>query len=182
MASYKRNIFIINPKFQFRISFLICSLFLILTIIYPLTIYELINTLIDQFPSKKLKLSQSRDSLLMILILIQVGMLGLIFVISIFVSHKIAGPMYKLKIFLRNIREKEKLNTIFFRKGDYFPEIADEINQTLNMLKDQRSEDFKYLEDISSYMANLALAIPDDKKPVLEEIQRKLTEIQTRYS
>lgn len=181
MASYKRNIFIINPKFQFRISFFLCFLVFISTIFYPVTIYEIIESFIEATPSKAASLEETRTMLFLILGLVQVGVLGLIFVCTIFVSHKIAGPMYKLKNYLISIRNQEHFGPVFFRKGDYFPEIADELNETLSAISAKRSEDFAYLDEVNSYIANLSLVVPDDKKPVLEEIQRKILEIQNRY-
>lgn len=181
MATYKRSIFIINPRFQFKLSFLVCFLVLVATVIYPITIYELVESLIKIAPEKAEVLAETRQSLFWILALVQAGLLGLIFVSMIFVSHKIAGPMYKLKTYLASVRGSDHFSPVFFRKGDYFLDLADEVNETLSQISSKRSEDFAYLDEINSYIANLSLVVPDDKKPVLHEIQRKLLEIQNRY-
>jgi hypothetical protein len=96
-------------------------------------------------------------------------------------SHKIAGPLYKLQNYLRDIREGGDVKSLFFRDGDHFHEIAEEVSQTMEYFSKQREKDFSYLDEVSSYIANLALVVPEDKKPVLNEIQSKLSEIQTRY-
>ncbi|MEX0799286.1 MAG: hypothetical protein WD025_07560 [Bacteriovoracaceae bacterium] len=88
--------------------------------------------------------------------------------------------MYKLQKHLENIRSGGEVKPVFFRTGDNFQEIADEINLTLEYFVDQRQEDFSYLEEISAYMANLSLVVPEDKKPVLAEIQSNLSKIQSR--
>jgi hypothetical protein len=181
LATYKRSIFIINPKFQFKLSFLVCFLVLVATTIYPITIYELVESFIKIAPEKAEVLAKTRENLFWVLALVQAGVLGLIFISMIFVSHKIAGPMYKLKTYLSSVRKSDQFSPVFFRNGDYFLDVADEVNETLSHISSKRNEDFAYLDEINSYIANLSLVVPDDKKPVLHKIQKKLLEIQNRH-
>ena len=55
------------------------------------------------------------------------------------------------------------------------------MNETLEFFVNQRQEDFAYLDEVSAYINNLALVVPEDKKPVLNEIQSNLAKIQSRY-
>ena len=181
MAIYKRSIFIINPTFQYKFAFVICSLVLLVSIIYPITIYDLYEKVILLQPASESKLEESRTNLLYLLFILEFAFIGIVFVVSIFMSHKIAGPLYKLQNYLRDIREGGDVKTLFFRDGDNFHEIADEVTQTMEFFSNQRENDFAYLDEVSSYIANLALVVPEDKKPVLNEIQSKLSEIQTRF-
>lgn len=179
--AYKRSIFVINPKFQYKFSIFICSIVFLSCLIYPLTIYDVYDQIISLQPSLSGKLEESRSMLLIILAAIQFSILGIIFVLSIFMSHKIAGPMYKMTNYLKNIQKGEKVEVLTFRNGDNFQEVAEQLNSTLNYLVDQRDADFATLEEIASYISNLSLVLPEDKKPVLEEILSKLAQIQNRY-
>jgi len=132
-------------------------------------------------PQNTMKLEESRMSLLILLAVLEVAFVGIVFVLSIFMSHKIAGPLYKLQNYLRDIREGGEIKTLFFREGDHFHEIANDITETMEYFNQQRHDDFEYLNEVSSYIANLALVVPEDKKPVLNEIQSKLSEIQSRF-
>lgn len=181
MAVYKRSIFIINPAFQYKFAFVICSLVLLVSLVYPITIYDLYEKVMILQPGNEDRLEESRTNLLQLLFILEFAFVGIVFVLSIFMSHKIAGPLYKLQNYLRDIREGGEVKTLFFRNGDNFHEIADEVTQTMEYFANQREEDFAYLEDVSSYIANLSLVVPEDKKPVLNEIQSKLSEIQSRY-
>jgi signal transduction histidine kinase len=116
------------------------------------------------------------------LTLAQLALLGIVFVMSLFMSHKIAGPMYKLKNHITNLRSGRKYDHLFFRKGDNFPEIADEFNQFVDHLKAQHAHDTEYLSEVSSYINNLSLVVPEDKKPVIKEILSKIAEMQNRFS
>ena len=148
---------------------------------YPWTIYDLYEKIIMLNPTDSNTLTESRKSLLILLGLIQIGFVGLIFIVCIFLSHKIAGPIYKLQKYLRDIRMGGPITNLWFRNGDNFPEIAEEVNEVMEFFVQQRIDDFAYLEEVSSYIANLSLIVPEDKKPVLNEIISKLAEIQARY-
>lgn len=181
MAFYKRNIFVTKPAFQYKFAVFVCFLALLTSVIYPWTIYDLYEKIILLNPSNSSSIEQNRQSLLLLLALIEFGILGVTFIVCIFISHKIAGPLYKLQNFLSAIRHGGPVSNLSFRKGDNFPEIAEEINQTIEYFVQQRHNDFAQLDEVSTYIANLALVVPEDKKPVLNEILSKLAQIQARY-
>ncbi len=181
MAIYKRTIFVINPKFQYYFAFVICSLVFIASLIYPFTIYDLYAKVIALQPDRAQELLANRQNLLTLLMILQVAFVGVVFVVCIFLSHKIAGPLHKLKNYLLNIRQGGEITPLYFRKGDNFHDVADEVSLTMEYFNEQRSQDFGYLEEVSSFIANLSLVVPEDKKPILNEIQRRLSEIQSRY-
>jgi hypothetical protein len=51
--------------------------------------------------------------------------------ITIFISHKMVGPIYKLKNFLFAVNNGEKPEKLEFRKGDFFSDLPELVNQTL---------------------------------------------------
>ena len=59
----------------------------------------------------------------------------LVTLLSAYLFHKIAGPMYHLKIHLEKILSGGSTTELHFRKGDRFQEIANMLNQVLK--KDQ---------------------------------------------
>lgn len=185
MAGYKRRTYLINPEFQIKFSLYVCGLVFISSIIYPLTIYDLITNFIGFVASKNPEvanqLASKRSNLITILSLWQVGFTALVFIVCIFFSHKIAGPMYKLQKFLQAKRDGVDNGKLFFRKGDYFQEIADDFNDTFNEMEEQYQQDLTYLSEVNSYISNLGMVVPEDKKAVLNEINQKLTEIQRRF-
>ncbi len=50
-------------------------------------------------------------------------------------SHRIAGPMYRIKDSLRQIAAGDRDHRIKIRDGDYLSEIVDEMNATLDALQ-----------------------------------------------
>ncbi len=81
-------------------------------------------------------------------------------------------------MYLENIREGGDLYPLTFREGDQFPEIADDITDTVDYLTTRTEEEIEYLGEVVDYIENIALVVPEDKKPVLAEIQKKIKEIQ----
>ena len=89
--------------------------------------------------------------------------------------------MFKLKNHLLQIREGEEITPLTFRNGDYFHDVAEEVSLFLESIDHQQQEDFEYIEEVSTYLTNLSSLVPDDKKPVLNEISRRLNTIKSRY-
>ncbi len=54
---------------------------------------------------------------------------------SILLSHKVVGPMYRIKMFFSQLAQEDNGREINFRKGDYFPEIPPVINAALKKLR-----------------------------------------------
>lgn len=59
----------------------------------------------------------------------------LIFVLAIFVSHRIAGPIYRIKSIIRDIGEGKLDRRVYLRKNDELHDLADEINKMQENLK-----------------------------------------------
>lgn len=181
LAFYKRSVFLINPAFQLKFSLIVCSIILISTLIYPIIILDFFQMVASHNPSLASNVLSAKEDLIFYLVFIQVVITLLVLIIFIFLTHKIAGPLFKLKNHLARIRNGEAITPLTFRNGDYFPEVAEEVSLFLETIQLNQENDFHYVEEISHYIENLATAVPDDKKPILNEISRRLFEIKSRY-
>jgi len=185
VADYKRRIYLINPRFQLKFSFYVCVILFISSMIYPLTIYDImsgfINYVLANNPALTTALQEQKKSLIIILTLWQIGFTGLVFIICILFSHKIAGPIHKLKLHMQAIREGEVIRDVTFRKSDYFSDLAEEFNETFHAIQEAQRSDFMYLSEINSYLQNLLVSMDSDKRELISEIINKLDDIQHRY-
>jgi methyl-accepting chemotaxis protein len=181
LSKYKRTIFIVNPKFQFKFALFLCLLVFVTSLFWPATIMSIYDNLAAMQPERMDEIYDMRNSLLFTLGFIEFSVIGIVFVIAIFISHKMAGPMFKLKNYLRNISDGNPASELYFRKGDYFTDVADDINVFVNSILTQRGEDLEYLDEVAAYITNLSLVVPEDKKPVINEIIAKINEMRTRY-
>ena len=184
MAAYKRTIYLINPKFQIKFSLFVSSLIGLCSLIYPLVIYEIYNNLVNQITDPQIteKLLSLRVDIIKGLVLFQIVFMILVFVISIFQSHKIAGPLHRLKDHFNRIKENQLTNQLSFRKGDHFQDIAEHYNAAIDSInrsvvkKTQGIENL--IKDISS---KLNKENNKDKISVYENILERISEIQNNY-
>ena len=181
MAFYKRAVYIINPAFQITFSLIVCSFIIISSIIYPVILIDFLNEIAVRYPQIAENMKFAQKDLMIYLGGIQIFIVILVFIMFIFFTHRIAGPMHKLKMHLSKIRQGEPITPLTFRSGDHFHDVAEEVTLFLETLTYNQENDYMYLEEISSYIENLAPVVPDDKKPVLKEISRRLMEIKSRY-
>lgn len=126
-------------------------------------------------------LGQAQERFILYLIAIQFIFSVVVLIIFIFFTHKIAGPLFKLKGHLQQIRDGEPITALNFRNGDYFHDVAEEVSEFLDSVAMNQETDFKFIDEVNIYLDNLSGVIPEDKKPVLKEIGTRLSEIQNRY-
>ena len=181
MAFYKRSVFLINPRFQLRFSIVFAGIVFLSSLVYPLIFMDFVNELVANSPTIRESALQAKRELLVFLIPIQLLFAILMFILTIFMTHKIAGPMYKLKNHLADIRQGEGITPLKFRQGDHFHDVAEEVSLFLDTIESNQEADFQYLEEVSAYVSNLTNIIPEDKRPVLNEISRRLSEVSERY-
>jgi methyl-accepting chemotaxis protein len=86
----------------------------------------------------------------------QVILLSLTFLISIFMSHKIAGPLYKLNQFFREAKAGNLDQVLFFRNRDYFQELVPEYNGMMESIRNRMKQKTTGIE----------LAIPHIEKAI----------------
>jgi signal transduction histidine kinase len=182
LAFYKRSTFLINPSFQLKFSLIVCSIIFLSTLVYPVIIFDFFNVFVAQNPSAVQNVVNTQRNLIIFLFVVQLIITTLVFIVFIFLTHKIAGPMFKLKNHLASIREGNPITPLTFRNGDYFADVAEEVSLFLDTVAHNQESDFAYIEEVAAYIQNLNLVTPDDKKPVLNEISRRLIELKSRYN
>jgi len=64
----------------------------------------------------------------------------IIAVIGLFYSHRIAGPIYRIRMDIEKVLAGEKDIRIVLRKKDSLKEIADSINQLIERLRESEQE------------------------------------------
>ncbi len=141
-----------------------------------------ISFVITNNPALTGALEVQKSNLIVILTLWQIGFTGLVFIICIIFSHKIAGPIHKLKTHLQSMRSGEVVRDITFRQSDYFSELADEFNKTFHLIQETQRNDFLYISEINTYLQNLLVTLDNDKRELISEVINKLDDIQNRYT
>jgi nitrogen fixation/metabolism regulation signal transduction histidine kinase len=109
-----------------------------------------------------------RGEILMLLVLLQVVFLLVTFLMSIFMSHRIAGPIFKLTQFFEKARAGDLHTELFFREKDHFQELAGQYNAMIQGIKShyesQASSVTQAIEDIEKLLP----AVSPEARPVVE--------------
>lgn len=166
---FQGKIYMINPEFQWRFMG-----YVILTVVFSISIMFISNYLFfESFIAKGEALGLPENHAFFILIKEQRELMTSIFVaVSFFISfiiglwgmffsHRIAGPLYRLRRFFSDARDlqqesgeaKAKLRPIFFRQNDFFPEVPDSINDYL-----------KQVDLLEQEQKNVPPPVKDDEK------------------
>jgi len=173
MPGYKRGIFLINKKFQFRFSMYVCSWLVAVSFVYPVIIYNLIEfaNRLTTSPAATATLQSLKVEMLWLLILFQVSLILLTFLISIFISHRIAGPIYKLSKAFGAVTRGELNDELQFRAKDHFRDVADDFNI---MVRGLRQNIEKSSDAILTAIAKLEKIAPTAAPAAQAEIEATL--------
>jgi methyl-accepting chemotaxis protein len=165
--NYKRKIFIINKKYQFRYLFIIISTMLIsMASVYFTVFYVIWNKVIDEFffvpeASKKLADIFVQTSQLLV---IPVILLAVIFTFAgIILSHRVAGPIFRVERVANELAKGNLDIKIKFRKGDELHELADSLNDMIMGIRSIVKEDKDITEKLIKISDKLGEDINKDK-------------------
>jgi hypothetical protein len=136
--SRKKSSLLINPKFQWTLISYAAGVATLLLC----TVYGFITYGFHQFLEIGTQLGLPKDHVYFQFIRMQEGtfnevvlaialVVGLVLIVGgIVVSHKIAGPVYRMQKELTRMSQESpvELKEIHFRKGDFFPELAEAFN------------------------------------------------------
>ena len=129
--------FLINPKFQYRfMGFTLVIIALSVGAFYCANYF-----FFENFIEKGVNLNLPKDHTFFIILKEQQSFMSRIFaavtisltvifaVLGLFYSHRIAGPMFRLNRHLKEAAKNKKMDNIKFRQDDFFPEIAESLNE-----------------------------------------------------
>ncbi len=178
----RRNHFI-KKGFQINFSIRFLALIVIEAILLGgLFWYMSLNTLTTSYAGSQLRIENTSSFFfpsMMISNLIVVGVVGLIGLVGlIYISHKIAGPLYRFEKSLKEIGRGDLFHRITTRKNDQLTDLADTLNDFTSGF-DSKMIDMKFnIREIEELLGKIQ---PDHEgrdeaaaeEPVLE-IQRKI--------
>ena len=78
---------------------------------------------------------------------------------------------------MKQIELGENIGELFFRKGDYFPDLAESFNSMINTIKEDKKEEQVLLKDLENLVTNLP-SNPSSEQ--IEELKSKIENINKR--
>ncbi len=114
--------------------------------IYPIIIYSIFEYFLNILQSGQVinavvdveKVKTLQNQMLLLLGVLQLLVLSITFILSLFLSHRIAGPLYKLRKSMDELGKGNLDLRITFRKNDHFVELQDTFNDMVQNLSIRR--------------------------------------------
>ena len=143
-----RRIYLINPKFQFTMVGWVAALAgLVISLLYALDLYFFHRFhelgLSVGLPPEHIyyRFLGEQSQFMMGAVLLVSALIFIILMIGgIMLSHRIAGPLYRLQKHMVDISEGQTIKDVKFRKNDYFPELAEAFNKLNKSYQHSRKE------------------------------------------
>ena len=129
-----RKQYMVKKGFQLRFMTTIIIAMVLIALVTGLTIYyAVMQTLTTQFHGENLALV--KHAITYRLFLRSFLLILAIAIISVFLSHRIAGPIYKFEQTIKGCASGKNVKEIKLRKGDEFYELASAINNLIQTKK-----------------------------------------------
>lgn len=177
MNKHRRRTYLIKTGLQLRYMGIIISTMLLVAFGVGWIIYHTSWSRIANTPDLTLdKLSDIFDSVNTILMRWIIVFILAIAILSIFVSHKIAGPVYRLEETARMIASGDLTQQIHLRHGDELKDLQEAFNLMSESLRKMVAKDREVIEKLVMTGSRLRDKI-DQKKlspESIEEVTREL--------
>ncbi len=136
---YTRKQYFIKKGLQTRFIWTILLIIFLVFVIVSCNLLFFATYLRNELPQRELEAMAEVYRIVMgelydKLILLGVVNLIIVVVISLFFSHQIAGPIFKLEQTLKRIRDGNLRHRLKFRNTDNLDDLADQFNATLDYL------------------------------------------------
>jgi methyl-accepting chemotaxis protein len=169
MTSYRRRIYLVDKKFQFRIAFYVCTWLIGLSFLYPLVVQNIFDFFIGFASTNPIGtdlelIEQTRRDVLTLIVLTQVIFIILTFISSILLAHRIVGPIFKLRKFMENAKAGNLSEELSFRKYDHFKYLSDDYNQLIQSFR----------ERLDQAAAQIEKAMPEASPGARQELEKAL--------
>ncbi len=139
---YRRKNYLIKKGMQLKVAIKVVIVAIFFSLFVGFVLYLAIWPAVSGFLSKDMiSLIQQRIFFRAILLF-----LPFIFVIaasSILLSHRVAGPLYRIELTLDKLIQGEDIDLIRLRKTDELKELAEKINKLIPIIKKSKESQIK---------------------------------------
>jgi nitrogen fixation/metabolism regulation signal transduction histidine kinase len=134
----QRRRYVTHKKFQFRMLVALLLLVLLATLATTLVNHYFFLSSIVNYTVEYESVPSGRDlwvASLQPLIIILPVVFVILAAIVIFISHKIAGPLYRLKQYMEKVENGDLSVQLKFRQGDAIHDIAESFNRMVEGIR-----------------------------------------------
>jgi len=176
-VKYRRRNFFIDKSFQAKFIIKFCILVVVASLLIgALTLFLNSKTTTVAFENLKVVVKSTSDFILptLPLIILTVSLFAGIatILITLFASHKIAGPLYRLTLELEKMKQRDFSGKVRIRADDQLQKVAGEFEELRIVLKDSLSKIQKEWGAIKPDIEKIKEdANPEKKENILRSIE-----------
>ncbi|MDD3905699.1 MAG: methyl-accepting chemotaxis protein [Candidatus Omnitrophica bacterium] len=175
----RRRNYYIDKEFQAVFILKFCSLVAIGSVISGLIIYAMSRaTVTTTFENSRLTMKSTADFILpavflsSVVVIILIGLAAII--MTLFVSHKIAGPLYRLDKDVQDVASGNLGMVFRLRTGDEIRPLAASLNEMVAVIRERVSEAKKNIDD-----AGLCAGLPAEAREKIALAKESLKKLKT---
>ena len=177
-----RKHLLINPAFQLRFATLFTLAVLAFCSIFPLFAYSVLTSMSSHtlFRDNTVALQTIREArydLIIFFVALIIVLMVTSFVLAIFHSHKIAGPLYKLRMAMISMQQGVLDQHIKFREKDNFQEMADGFNAMTDAIFIRRRKDFERVNSVIPKLERLQSTLTGAEQAAVTEVLHALQDL-----
>ena len=181
IPEYKRRHYFVKKDFQFGIILKFCLLVLIGAVISTALLFLLSqDTLTSTFRGSRLEIRTTAMVILPAIIYTNLITLGLIsvatIIVTLFISHKLAGPLFRFEKEIREIGEGDLSKNIHLRKNDQVTAMAENLNRMCEHLRGKITG----IRDDIGKIARQA-AEKKENEDLVDELEKLLLKIDSEF-
>ncbi len=183
MKTERRTHYFIKRKFQSIFIIKFCALVLLGSLISTGIIYYITKgTVTTSFENLRLVIKSTADYILPA-VLIATGIVAIVISIAtifltLYTSHKIAGPLYRIEKELEKLEEGDLTVSIKLRSGDEIQYLAEKLNASISNIRNSLSDLKKEFYDLERLFQEDG-AKNTKIKEQLEKIRKTLKNLKT---
>ncbi|MFC1645704.1 HAMP domain-containing protein [Candidatus Omnitrophota bacterium] len=164
----RRRDYFIKKKFQSKFIIRFCALVVLGAVITVVSLYLLSgDTVTTAFVNSRLSIVRTSDYILPLLIgssLISIVLISIATAVVIkYLSHRIAGPLYKIEKYVKEIGEGNLNLKINLRSTDEIREMTDSLNEMTRNIKDHVVQIKSRVADLTGQIENLNSLLKNNK-------------------
>jgi sensor histidine kinase YesM len=160
MNKYKRRNYLIDKSFQLRYMAMVAIFMVFISIgtgclIYFTTWITLIEKLGDKAPLD-IVFADLNKIILVRIVLLVLASICLSAIITMFIVHRVAGPLFRVKLTMRQIGKGIiPAGKVKFRTRDELQDLAEAVNEAVCKIEEVREKNLKVIEEASGYAERL---------------------------
>ena len=182
--SYRRRNIFIDKDFQSKFVLKFCALVaagagLLIVVLYVLGQ----QSMSVAFVQARVKVMTTADFLLPFMLQTVLVVMGVVSIatiaVTLFVSHKIAGPLYRFRQTFRELSDGNFSRQVYLRKGDQLVEVAGDFNHMITVVRARLADAQKALAALRFDVEAIGeLNADDERKKKVQDLQLKVLELQ----